>query len=117
MNGDRRQFNLALTSALLGLSAGPQLLAQTSAEHPSASSSAAHAPYFFKHPTFEIIFLTSLGLAYVATHKPKTDASVMQGVSAPPAAAPKPAGDVPQPADAPKPAAAPAVPKSNEVPK
>jgi pimeloyl-ACP methyl ester carboxylesterase len=64
MNGDRRQFNLALTSAFLGLSAGPQLLAQTSEEHSSAPSSAAHAPYFFKNPTFEIIFLTSLGRAY-----------------------------------------------------
>jgi hypothetical protein len=64
MNGDRRQFSLALTSAFLGLSAGPQLLAQTSGEHSSAPSSAAHAPYFFKNPTFEMIFLTSLGRSY-----------------------------------------------------
>jgi len=54
-----------------------------------------------------VFFVTSLGLAYVATHKPKTGGSVMQGVTAPPAAVAKPAEDVPQPADAAKPAAAP----------
>lgn len=66
-----------------------------------------------------VFFLTSLGLAYLATHRPQTNgSSVMQGVTAPPpAAAPKPAGDVPQPADAPKPAAAPAGSKANDVPK
>ncbi|TAK70996.1 MAG: preprotein translocase subunit SecG [Betaproteobacteria bacterium] len=59
-----------------------------------------------------VFFLTSLGLAYVATHKPKTGGSVMtQGVSSPPAAAVAPAGEVPKPADAP------AGSKSNEVPK
>jgi preprotein translocase subunit SecG len=64
-----------------------------------------------------VFFLTSLSLAYLATHKPETGGSVMQGVTVPPAAAPKPAGDIPQPADVPKPAAAPAVPKPNEAPK
>jgi preprotein translocase subunit SecG len=64
-----------------------------------------------------VFFLTSLSLAYLATHKPETGGSVMQGVTVPPVAAPKPAGDIPQPADIPKPAAAPAVPKPNEVPK
>jgi hypothetical protein len=64
MNGDRRQFNLALTSALLSLSAGPQLLGQTSEDHSSAPSGTARAPYFFKNPTFEVIFLTSLGRSY-----------------------------------------------------
>jgi preprotein translocase subunit SecG len=67
-----------------------------------------------------VFFLTSLGLAYLATHRPQTTAggSVMQGMTAPPpAAAPKPAGDVPQPADAPKPADAPAGSKANDVPK
>src|ERR1700690_2399076 len=67
-----------------------------------------------------VFFLTSLGLAYLATHRPQTTGvgSVMQGVTAPPpAAAPKPAGDVPQPADAPKPADAPAGSKANDVPK
>jgi preprotein translocase subunit SecG len=77
-----------------------------------------------------VFFLTSLGLAYVATHKPKTGASVMQGTTTlpAPAAAPAPAGDVPKPADAPaaasapagevpKPADVPAAPKVNDVPK
>ena len=67
-----------------------------------------------------VFFLTSLGLAYVATHKPRTEGtSVMQGVTVPPAAAPKPAEDVPRPAgDAPKPAAdAPAGSNANQVPK
>jgi preprotein translocase subunit SecG len=70
-----------------------------------------------------VFFVTSLGLAYVATHKPKTGGSVMQGVTAPPAAATRPAEDVPKPADtpkpadAPKPANAPAGSKANDVPK
>jgi preprotein translocase subunit SecG len=64
-----------------------------------------------------VFFLTSLGLAYVATHKPKTGGSVMQGVSAPPVAAPKPADDVPKPAVAPVPSGAPAGSKSSEIPK
>ena len=58
-----------------------------------------------------VFFLTSLGLAYVATHKPKTGASVMQGVTVPPAPAVAPAGEVP------KPAGAPAGPNANDVPK
>ena len=58
-----------------------------------------------------VFFLTSLGLAYVATHKPKTGVSVMQGTTAPPAAAASPAGEVPKPADAP------AGPTANDVPK
>src|SRR4030067_617117 len=49
-----------------------------------------------------VFFLTSLGLAYVATHKPKTGSSVMQGVTAPPAVVTRPAEDVPTPADTPK---------------
>jgi len=64
-----------------------------------------------------VFFLTSLGLAYVATHKPKTESSVMQGVTAPPPVAPKSAGDVPQPADVAKPAIAPPAPKSKDLPK
>ena len=58
-----------------------------------------------------VFFLTSLGLAYVATHKPKTGGSVMESVSPAPAAAVPPASEVPKPADAP------AGPKANEVPK
>ncbi|MHB8665930.1 MAG: preprotein translocase subunit SecG [Burkholderiales bacterium] len=61
-----------------------------------------------------VFFLTSLGLAYLATHRPQTSGgSVMQGVTAPPAPAPRPAGDVPQPTDVPKPA----LPKANDLPK
>ena len=58
-----------------------------------------------------VFFLTSLGLAYVATHKPKTGGSVMQGVTSPPETAAAPAGEVPKPAN---PTAAP---KANDVPK
>ena len=64
-----------------------------------------------------VFFLTSLGLAYVATHKPKTGASVMQGVTAPPAPAASPVEEVPKPADVPKPASAPSGSKANDVPK
>ena len=58
-----------------------------------------------------VFFLTSLGLAYVATHKPKTGGSVMQGAASQPAPAVAPAGEVPKPADAP------AAPKANDIPK
>ena len=70
-----------------------------------------------------VFFLTSLGLAYLVTHKPTTGGSVMQGVAAPPAAASRPAEDVPKPADvptpagAPEPASAPAGSKAKDVPK
>ncbi len=58
-----------------------------------------------------VFFLTSLGLAYLATHKPKTGGSVMQGVTLQPAAPVAPAAETPKPADAP------AGSKANEVPK
>ena len=65
-----------------------------------------------------VFFLTSLGLAYVATHKPQTSGgSVMQGVTAPPAAAPKSVEEVPKPADVPKPAGALSGSKAGDVPK
>jgi len=69
MKINRRQFNLRLTTALFGLGAMPGLSAQTSTNLPvspagAGPSSARRPPYFFKHPTFEIIFLTSLGRAY-----------------------------------------------------
>jgi hypothetical protein len=60
MNLDRRQFGLGLAAAMFGLSAS----AQDPKSQPSAPSAASHPPYFFKHPTFEMIFLTSLGRAY-----------------------------------------------------
>jgi hypothetical protein len=64
MNLDRRQFSLGLTATLLGLSANSPLGAQDSKDQSSGPADAHHAPYFFKHPTFEMIFLTSLGQAY-----------------------------------------------------
>jgi Prolyl oligopeptidase family len=64
MNLDRRQFGLGLTAAMLGLSASSQVRAQNPKGQPGAPSEANRAPYFFKHPTFEMIFLTSLGRAY-----------------------------------------------------
>jgi Prolyl oligopeptidase family len=61
MNIDRRQFNLGLTSALLGLTAIPPLIAQAD---PTTNPTPKPPHYFFKHPRFEMIFLTSLGRAY-----------------------------------------------------
>jgi preprotein translocase subunit SecG len=58
-----------------------------------------------------VFFITSLGLGYIATHKPKTGGSVMQDTSTAPATSAVPATDVP------KPAAAPAGSKANDVPK
>jgi preprotein translocase subunit SecG len=59
-----------------------------------------------------VFFLTSLGLAYVATHKPKTGGSVMQDAASPALTPPAaPATDVPKPAEAPSGS------KANEVPK
>jgi hypothetical protein len=69
MTANRREFGLGLTTALFGLSTASGLHPQTPENHSttssSASLSAASRPsYFFKNPTFEIIFLTSLGRAY-----------------------------------------------------
>ena len=63
-----------------------------------------------------VFFLTSLGLAYVATNKPR-ESGVMSGVGATPAAG-QPAPAAPAPAESTVPAA-PAEPtsKANEVPK
>ena len=47
-----------------------------------------------------IFFLTSLGLAYFATHKPKASGGVMDAVKTE-----KPAAEVPKAAETPKPAA------------
>jgi preprotein translocase subunit SecG len=58
-----------------------------------------------------VFFITSLGLGYIATHKPKTGGSVMQDVSSPPAATVAPVTDVPKPTEAPSGS------KANEVPK
>lgn len=65
---NRRQFNLRLTTALLGMGVLPQLRGQDITNNPvvtsGKSSSPTRRPYFFKNPTFEMIFLTSLGRAY-----------------------------------------------------
>jgi pimeloyl-ACP methyl ester carboxylesterase len=67
---NRRQFNLRMTAAMFGLSALPQRLGASpqpdaqKAEHSGAPSGALHSTYFFKHPTFEYVFLVSLGRAY-----------------------------------------------------
>lgn len=58
-----------------------------------------------------VFFLTSLSLAYVATHKPKAAGSVMQDANAPPATTAAPVADVPKPAEAPSGS------KANDVPK
>jgi pimeloyl-ACP methyl ester carboxylesterase len=67
---NRRQFNLGLTTMMLGLSAipkrlnaSPQLDGQKS-DRTGTPSGALHSSYFFKHPTFEYVFLVSLGRAY-----------------------------------------------------
>lgn len=67
---NRRQFNLRMTAAMLSLSAIPQRLGaspQVDAEisnRPATPSGAMRSSYFFKHPTFEYVFLVSLGRAY-----------------------------------------------------
>ena len=61
-----------------------------------------------------IFFLTSLGLAYVATSKPTSSGSVMD--AAPVQTVPAPVNEVPQPGDVPQPsgAAQPAAPAGAE---
>jgi Prolyl oligopeptidase family len=61
MRVDRRQFSAGLTTTLFGLGAGAS--AQTSKAPAGAGASGVHH-YFFKDPTFEMIFVTSLGRAY-----------------------------------------------------
>jgi pimeloyl-ACP methyl ester carboxylesterase len=64
MNADRRQFGLGLVTALLGAGMTAKLPAQTPANGSPAPSKSARPHYLFKHPTFEMIFLTSLGRSY-----------------------------------------------------
>jgi preprotein translocase subunit SecG len=52
-----------------------------------------------------VFFLTSLGLAYFATHKPKAAGGIMEGVKTEQPQSAKPAAEAPAP-EAPKPAAA-----------
>jgi len=64
VNLDRRLFNRACTGSLLGLALAGQGRAQEGrAAQPQPSATPPHH-YLFKDPTFEIIFLTSLGRAY-----------------------------------------------------
>jgi preprotein translocase subunit SecG len=71
-----------------------------------------------------IFFLTSLGLAYLATNKPKpTGGGVLDAVkseqpeaTAPPAQSPAPAADIPKPSLPQPSGAAPEAPKPKEVP-
>jgi Prolyl oligopeptidase family len=63
MNPSRRQFNQGLAAGLFGLGLGPASLAQTTEKTPTTTPGPVHH-YFFKDPTFEVIFLTALGRAY-----------------------------------------------------
>jgi hypothetical protein len=60
MKTDRREFGLNITAAMLGTAGA--MSAQVSGDRPKSGQ--ASQPYFFKHPTFEYVFLTSLGRAY-----------------------------------------------------
>jgi hypothetical protein len=70
MNVNRRQFGLGLTATAIGLGAmseGPSAMAEGFIQNSARStvpSGAMHSSYFFKHPTFEYVFLVSLGRAY-----------------------------------------------------
>ena len=62
MNPSRRQFNLGLAAGLFSLRLAPESVART--ENVPATSPGPVHHYFFKDPTFEVIFLTALGRAY-----------------------------------------------------
>lgn len=64
MDMGRRQFGFGTAATLFGLSVSRELRAQKPEEHSSAPSGASHSTYFFKNPTFEYVFLVSLGRAY-----------------------------------------------------
>jgi Prolyl oligopeptidase family len=69
VNVNRRQFGLGLTASLAGITAAIAAEASASTipsrDKPAESNANAATPhFFFKHPTFEIIFLTALGRAY-----------------------------------------------------
>jgi hypothetical protein len=68
MSIHRRQFNIGVTAAMLGLGAQRRVGAtqQPAASDPThiAPDDAAPRHYFFKHPTFEYVYLVSLGRAY-----------------------------------------------------
>jgi pimeloyl-ACP methyl ester carboxylesterase len=67
VNANRRQFGLGLAASLATLTAAASSTTdvQASQDKPASDSATAGKPhYFFKNPTFEVIFLTSLGRAY-----------------------------------------------------
>lgn len=68
-----------------------------------------------------VFFFTSLGLAYVATHKPRGDAGVMDSAREAPAVpvpqSPAPQSDIPVPAEAAGKTGGSGASKANEVPK
>ncbi len=63
MKSDRRQFNLGLSMTVFGLGMSQASSGQKSEGYATTGSNPIHH-YFFKDPTFEMIFLTSLGRAY-----------------------------------------------------
>ena len=64
MDQDRRQFSAAISSFLLGSRSNPRLHANPLGDEPASPANAPRTGYLFKDPTFEMIFLTSLGRAY-----------------------------------------------------
>lgn len=64
VNLNRPDLGLGLTASLAGLTAAIAAQAHPSQDKPAVDATAAKPHYFFKHPTFEIIFLTALGRAY-----------------------------------------------------
>ena len=63
MQWDRRQVNMGLLASTL-FSAGPLLRGQADQTKAATAGAASRRTYFFQNPTFEMIFLTSLGRAY-----------------------------------------------------
>jgi Acetyl xylan esterase (AXE1) len=64
MNADRRQFSLGLATASCSLGLHDEVRAQSAQGHVDVPSGASRRPNFFKDPTFEYVFLVSLGRAY-----------------------------------------------------
>jgi len=62
MKTNRREFNSQIVASLFGL--GASRMWPAGATKSGQENGAKTAPYFFKHPTFEYVFLVSLGRAY-----------------------------------------------------
>jgi pimeloyl-ACP methyl ester carboxylesterase len=63
MEWNRRQVNVGMLASAL-FSAGPLLRGQADQTKAESAPPPSRRNYFFKNPTFEMIFLTSLGRAY-----------------------------------------------------